>query len=208
MSKFWTSVLAHLGIKSTPSTAFHPQTDGQVERINALLEDYLRHFCAEEQDDWAKWLPIAEFSYNNTASSATKFSPFFTQKGFHPRFNYLVASSGIPAADDFVGHLQRVHSSLEESLTKAKAAQAKFYNKDRRVEVTYKPGDLVWLSRRHIKTKRPNSKLDVRRLGPFSVVRMVGRNAAKLSLPKSYSRLHPVFNVSLLMPFRTTQSDF
>lgn len=52
MLKFWTAVLAHLGISSAPSTAFHPQTDGQVERINALLEDYLRHFCSEQQNNW------------------------------------------------------------------------------------------------------------------------------------------------------------
>lgn len=196
-----TAVLAHLEIKSAPSTAFHPQTDGQVERINALLEDYLRHFCTEEQDDWSQWLPIAEFSYNNTPSSSTKLSPFFSQQGFHPRFNYLVASSGIPAADAFVEHLQNIHTSLVESLAAAKASQAKFYDKDRRKQAVYHPGDLVWLSRRHIKTKRPSSKLDVQRLGPFPVIRMVGSNAAELAVPKAYSRLHPVFNVTLLMPF-------
>lgn len=102
LSKFWTLVLTQVGIQLAPSTAFHPQTDGQVERINALLEDYLSHFVSEEQSDWAKWLPIAEFSYNNTPSSSTKFTPFFTQEGYHPRFNSLVASSGVPAAEGFV----------------------------------------------------------------------------------------------------------
>lgn len=201
MSCFWTSVLAHLNIQPAPSTAFHPQTDGQVERINALLKDYLRHFVSNEQSDWVRWLPLAEFSYNNTPSESTKFSPFFVQMGFHPRFNSLVASSGIPSADGFVEHLQRVHSKLVETLSAAKSAQAKYYNGDRRVAVTYKPGDLVWLSRRHIKTKHPSSKLDVRRLGPFPVVHMVGDNAVELQLPPSYARLHPVFNVSLIMPF-------
>lgn len=77
MSHFWSAVLDNLQVHPAPSTAFHPQTDGQVERINALLEDYLRHFVSEEQDDWATWLAMAEFSYNNTPSSSTKFSPFF-----------------------------------------------------------------------------------------------------------------------------------
>lgn len=153
------------------------------------------------------WLPLAEFSYNNTASSSTKFTPFFVQQGFHPHFNSLVASSGIPSADGFVAHLQQVQSALVTSLTEAKLAQAKYYNKDRRVAATYLPGDLVWLSRKHIKTKRSSSKLDVRRLGPFPVVRMVGENAVELDLPSAYSRLHPVFNVSLLMPFVATSAD-
>lgn len=73
--------------------------------------------------------------------------------------------------------------------------------------MAYAPGDLVWLSRRHIKTKRPSAKLDVRRLGPFPVVQMVGENAVELKLPPSYSRLHPVFNVSLIMPFKTNDPD-
>lgn len=201
MSKFWSSVLQQLQVSQAPSTAFHPQTDGQVERTNALLEDHLRHFCNDEQNDWARWLPMAEFAYNNTASSSTKLSPFFAQLGFHPRFNSLVASSGIPAADSFVQHLHQIQTSLRDSLTAAKEAQSHFYNKNRRVNATYAPGDLVWLSRRNIKTKRANSKLDVRRLGPFPVIRMVGQNAAELALPKAYSRLHPVFNVSLLSPF-------
>lgn len=110
MSHFWMSVLDQLQIKPSPSTAFHPQKDGQVERINALLEDYLRHYVSQEQDDWAFWLPIAEFSYNNSPSASTKFSPFFAVHGFHPRFNSFVASSGIPAADKFMSHLQNIQT--------------------------------------------------------------------------------------------------
>lgn len=201
MSKFWTAVLQHLRIQSSPSTAFHPQYDRQVECVNALLEDYLQQFVNNDQDDWSRWLPIAEFSYNNTPSSSTKLTPCSAQQGFHPRFNSLIASSGIPALDGFVHHLQQVQSSLKDVLVKAKESQAQFYNKGRRVAVTYQLGDLVWLSRRHIKTRRPASKLDVRCLGPFPVVRMVGDNAAELSLPREYSRIHPVFNVSLLMPY-------
>lgn len=201
MSQFWTSVLHQLQIRPSPSTAFHPQTNGQVETINALLEDYLRHFVSLEQDDWSKWLPLAEFSYNNTPSSSTKFSWFFAVHSFHPCFNSLVASSSIPAADDFISHIQNIQSDLIKNLTKIKESQPCFYIKGRSVDAIYQPGDYLWLSRRHIKTRRPNSKLDVRRLGPFVVKQMVCKNAVKLSLPPSYSRLHPLFNVSFLMPY-------
>lgn len=203
MSHFWTSVLRELCINPSPSTAFHPQTDGQVERINAVLEDYLRHFVSAEQNDWTQWLPMAEFSYNNTPSASTGFSPFFATQGHHPRFNSLVASSGIPTADAFVSHLQEIQEQLVDNLKLAKESQSRFYNKNRRVDVSYAPGDLVWLSRRNIKTRRACSKLDVRRIGPFKIKRMIGKNAAELILPAHLSRLHPVFNVSLLMPFVT-----
>lgn len=144
---------------------------------------------------------MAEFSYNNTPSSSTKFSPFFAVHGYHPCHNSFVASSGVPAGDEFIKHLQDIQERLKDNLQMAKEAQSRFYNKDKRVDAAYTPGDLVWLSRKHIKTRRPNSKLDVRQLGPFCVRRMVGKNAAELESTSQFSRLHPVFNVSLLMPY-------
>ena len=66
-----------LGIKANRSSAFHPQTDGQTERMNSVLEQYLRMYCDYQQTDWASILPLAEFSYNNSKHSATTLSPFF-----------------------------------------------------------------------------------------------------------------------------------
>lgn len=210
MSKFWTSTCQQLHVSQKPLTAFHPQTDGQTEKTNGIMEEYLRHFVSFNQDDWTDWLSLAEFSYNNSPLASAGFSPFFSLQGYHPRFNSLSSASTIPSADEFVRHLQQIQNNLAENLELAKACQAKFYNGNRRIDASYKPGDLVWLSRRHLKTKRPSNKLDVRRIGPFRVVRMIGRNAAELDLPPNMSRLHPVFNVSLLMPFTdatTTECD-
>jgi hypothetical protein len=64
------------------STAFHPQADGQTERINAILEQYLRHFCAFQQDDWAELLLLAEHAYNTAVSETTKTPPFFANYGY------------------------------------------------------------------------------------------------------------------------------
>lgn len=72
-------------IKSSKSTAYHPQTDGQTERVNQLLEAYLQNFVSYDQDDWYDLLPLAEFAYNNAEASATKLTPFFANHGFHPR---------------------------------------------------------------------------------------------------------------------------
>ena len=179
MSKFWTSVCQQLQISPSPSTTFHPQSDGQTEKRNGIMEEYLRHFVAFDQKDWVKWLCLAEFSYNNSPSTSTGFSPFFASQGYHPRFNSLSTSSTIPNADDFIRHLQQIQNNLAENLTLSKAAQARFYNSVRRIDVVYKQGDLVWLSRKNLKTKRPSNKLDVRSIGPFRVIRMVGKNAAE-----------------------------
>lgn len=107
-------------------------------------------------------LSLAEFSYNNTPSSSTNFSPLFAVHGFHLCFNSLIDYSSVPAADNFLSHIQRIQSSLVKNWTKAKEAQSRFYNKGQRVDVMYHSGDYVWLSRRHIKTRRPHARLDVR----------------------------------------------
>jgi hypothetical protein len=76
---------AKLAVTLKLSSPFHPQTNGQTERINAELEQYLRLFMDWAQDDWVDWLLLAEFAGNNTTSKLTEVSPFFTNYGFHPR---------------------------------------------------------------------------------------------------------------------------
>ena len=87
-SHFWTYLCYCLGIQPRLSTAFHPQTDGQTERINASMEEYLRGYVNYLQDDWAKMLAIAEFAGNNQVSAATGASPFYATAGRDPRTSY------------------------------------------------------------------------------------------------------------------------
>ena len=65
-SQYWEELTKYLGIRRNLSTAFHPQTDGQTERVNAILEQYLRTYCNYQQDDWMELLPFAQFSYNDS----------------------------------------------------------------------------------------------------------------------------------------------
>lgn len=83
-SALFQEVCKHLGIKSTMSSAYHPETDGQTERTNQSLEQYLRIYTDRRVEDWSTLLPTAEFAYNNQASEATKNSPFFIEYGRHP----------------------------------------------------------------------------------------------------------------------------
>jgi hypothetical protein len=100
-----------------------------------------------------------------------------------------------------------IHEELRAELQSAQDTQAKYYNRKASVAPEFKPDQLVWLLRRNIKTTCPSLKLDHRRLGPYPIVRKIGSSAYLLRLPSYLSRLHPVFNVSLLKPY-TDPSEF
>ena len=201
ISHFWTRLLELRGIRANRSTAFHPQTDGQTERLNSVLEQYLRIYCDYQQTDWASLLPLAEFSYNNSKHSATSLTPFFANYGFHPSMSLLPpsASSRTPAADSYVQRLREAQEILQVELLKARNAMEVSANRRRRPAPNLIPGQQVWLLRRHIKTTRPSSKLEVRRRGPYPVIGQVGTSAYRLALPASM-HIHPVCHVSLLEP--------
>jgi transposase InsO family protein len=83
-SEFWRHIGERLEIKRRLSTAFHPQTDRQTERVNTAMEQYLQNFVNYQQNDWVHWLPMAEFATNNHTSETTGHSPFYGNYGFHP----------------------------------------------------------------------------------------------------------------------------
>jgi hypothetical protein len=90
VSKFTRALLDLCDIKGNRSTAFHPESDGQTERVNQTLEQYLRIYCDHHQDDWSQLLPLAEFVYNNAKSASTGMSPFYANHGYHPRHTIRV----------------------------------------------------------------------------------------------------------------------
>ena len=120
VAEFMRELYRLLGIELASSTAYHPQTDGQTERVNQELEQYLRLFVGERQDDWHGLLPLAEFSYNNHAHSSTQQTPFLLDTGRHPRMGFEPHQppSRVEAVNEFTN---RMKSTLEE----AKAALAK-----------------------------------------------------------------------------------
>ncbi|MBW0575672.1 hypothetical protein O181_115387 [Austropuccinia psidii MF-1] len=97
VSSLWTQLCQQLKISRDLSTAFHPETDGQTERVNQILEQYLRMYVSHHQDGCYTWLPLAEFAYNNAEDSSTKQSPFFTIYGRNTRFYSIHVSQDSPA---------------------------------------------------------------------------------------------------------------
>ncbi|MBW0511086.1 hypothetical protein O181_050801 [Austropuccinia psidii MF-1] len=87
VSSFWTNLFQKLKISRDLSTTYHPETDGQTERVDQILVQYLQIYFSYHQDDWNTWLPLAEFSYNNSDHSSTKQLPFFTVYGRNPQID-------------------------------------------------------------------------------------------------------------------------
>src|SRR5258705_6450455 len=99
---------------------YHPEGDGQMEWINQVLEQYLQAYMNYQQDNWAPLLPLAEFAYNNAMSATTGISPFFANKGYHPRLSTnLLAPSSSSEAQCYVADLDQLHSQLKASITEA-----------------------------------------------------------------------------------------
>jgi hypothetical protein len=204
-SHLWRRLLNLLGIQPCLSSAYHPQSNGQAERANQVLQQYLRCYVAYQQDDWVSLLPLAEFTCNNASNVSTGFSPFYLTYGYHPRFELLTPEdSSVPAIEERLLQMQLTCDKLRTNLSKAQTDQELFANTHRKNPPPMEPGDLVWLDARNITTSRPSKKLDFRRLGPFEIVRSINDVAHELKLPPSM-RIHPVFHVSLLEKAVTNQ---
>jgi len=184
-SRFWTQVCSHLSTDHQLSTAFHPQTDGQTERQNQTMEQYLRAFCNYEQDNWVELLPLAEFAYNNAINSSTRMTPFWANYHYHPvmQFKAPKQPSSLKSeiqSDTFAAGLEETHRTLRRNLQEAQARQMKYAGGK---EVVFEVGDKVWLSTRHFRRTRPSKKLDYKRPGPYTVSKVINKNAYKLNLP-------------------------
>lgn len=197
-SKFWQSLMDQLGSKNKLSTSFHPETDGQTERTNQTLEQYLRSYVSHEQDDWVTLLPLAQVSYNNS-KVATGLSPFYANYGFHPNVHQhpLGIRPKAQQATIQVDKLKELHIYLSDELEFLADRMAKYANKRRSEGPDFKEGGKAYLLRKNIKTKRPSDKLDFKKLGPFKIEKKLGPVTYKLKLPKDM-KIHPVFHVALL----------
>jgi transposase InsO family protein len=196
VAEFMRELYRLLDIRMALSTAYHPQTDGQTERVNQELEQYIRLFVNERQDDWDELIPMAEFQYNNHVHSATQTIPFMVDHGRLPRMGFEPReASKVEAVNDFVTRMKGALEEARAALTKAKDDMAQYYNRRRTPAPRYNIGDRVFLDASDLRISRPSQKLAHRFLGPYEIVKVVGPHAYKLKLPRTLNRVHPVFNV-------------
>jgi len=141
-----------LGIKTKLLTAFHPQTNGQTERINQELEQYLHMFIDHCQEQWSEWLGTAEFAYNNKAHTSTKVSPFKANSGQNPRIGFKLRKKGkFEGTEEFAKRIKKVQEEAKAALGKAQEDMKRYADRHRVEAVGYKVGDLVLLSTKDLK---------------------------------------------------------
>ena len=207
-SAFWRHFFRKVGTKLTFSTAFHPQTDGQTERVNGVLNQYLRNFVSADQRDWADYVSLAEFSYNAATHSATKQSPFKVAYGVDPLQPTDLALEGAHSTlefnqdgEDLAKKREQVLEKTKLLLEKAQKRYEKQVNAGRR-EVEYEVGQKVLLNVKNFTMPEGlTPKFMSKFAGPFPIVERMFKDVYKLELPPEI-KVHPTFHVSLLKPFK------
>jgi hypothetical protein len=213
ISEFWHQLSERLGVKLKHSSAFHPETDGQTERINSGVEQYLRAFMNFHQNDWVQWLPLAEFAANNVISETTGVSPFFANYGFNPRIGTEPSKPCPPnlnhaqkrqffRANTVADRFERIITQLKALAQQSIARYEEYANESREDAPRYREGDKVYINTRNMKTNRPMKKGDDKMIGPYRVKKAYPR-ACLVDLPANI-KIFPVFHNSLLRPHTQT----
>ena len=145
-SHTWKDFLSVTGIRPHMSTAFHPKTDGQTERVNQVIKAYLRPHINQEQDDWVDLLPMAEHAYNNLVTSVTRMTPSYANYGRHPKSQNPQRTEVMNPASHAYAHW--IADALERgkiALIAAHKRMTKYVDARRTPPPAYKVGDAVML---------------------------------------------------------------
>uniref|UniRef100_A0A803TBM3 Gypsy retrotransposon integrase-like protein 1 n=1 Tax=Anolis carolinensis TaxID=28377 RepID=A0A803TBM3_ANOCA len=206
-AKFWEKFLEMLGAERSLSSAFHPMTNGAVERTQQTLGQFLRMYSNMRQNDWSRWLAFAELAFNSTIHSATNKTPFEVVYGYEiqplpqlPRWTENEETEAGKWKTQMLECWSQVTASLKEAHKKYKA----FADRKRVEGEKLDKGDLVWLSTQNIKLGLPSRKLGPKYIGPFRIQGVINEVTFQLALPKSLGKIHPVFHRSLLKKYMGT----
>ena len=201
MSAFWQVFTAEQGIKTAASTAYHPQTDGQTERLNQTLEQYLRHYVNYAQNNWAALLPVAQFAYNATPQEGLGTSPFKANYGYEPKTSLTPrqAKKTSETAKERMEKLMQLHRNLHESAKLVQERMKRYYDQKVSEGPDLKEGDKVYLLTKNFESKRPSKKLDHVKMGPFKIISKVTEVSYRLDLPLKM-KIHPVHHIAMLEP--------
>ena len=185
ISKFWRELFRTLAVGLHYSSSYHPQTDGQSERVNQCLESYLRCMCSEYPSHWSDWLSSTELWYNKNFHTSLQLTPFETLYGYRPVHLPLgpFRDSVIPTAADMVQERLQVLANIKDNLAKAQSRMKHFANQNR-TKRTFLVGDWVFLKLQPYRQLnvaiRKSLKLSTKYYGPFQVMEKVGAAAYKL----------------------------
>ncbi|KAL5740018.1 hypothetical protein ACOSQ2_029198 [Xanthoceras sorbifolium] len=209
-SRFWKKFQEALGTRLSFSTAFHPQTDGQSERVIQVLEDMLRSCVIEFEGSWADHLPLIEFAYNNSYQSSIAMAPYEALYGRKCRTPLCWTELGEDrlVGPDLIRQTEEKVKIIRDRLKVASDRQ-KSYADLKRKEIEYDVGEKVFLKvspwKKVLRFGR-KGKLSPRFIGPYEIIERVGPVAYRLALPPELEKIHNVFHVSMLRRYRSDPS--
>ena len=204
---FWRALQDRLGTELRFTTAHAPNSNGKVERVNAVLGDLLRALCSHSGRDWAQHLDLAEFAINGSTTSATGLTPFFANYARElrtpadlgqPRFD-------VPAADEFADAMFATITHTRDMLERAKRKYNKQLAKRRRTTDVFQAGERVLLSTKNLNLKYAKRKLTSKFVGPFKVLqapeKATNPNVVWLQTPQAL-RIHMPINVKNIRRYK------
>jgi transposase InsO family protein len=190
-------LLKLLGITSSLTTAYHPQSDGATERVNQEIEAYLSIYCISNPENWSNTLSTLEFTHNNRRHADRKHSPFELIQGESPiALPITFEHTKFPTIEDKIKLLIR---NREEALAAHELARSRMAARKKDTFTPFVKGQKVWLDLRNLKTSY-HKKITPKREGPFEIEEVLGPVTYRLKLPESW-KIHNVFHAILLRPY-------
>ena len=153
------------------TSGYHLEGDGQTERVNQTLEQYLQIYCNYQQDNWAELLPLAQFSFNNSPSATTGVSPLFANKGYHSNLTVKskIGLSSTPA-QEYTSDLSELHDFLHSEMALVQKCYQGPADARRSTPPDFKIGDEVYIKAKYFRSTRPSKKLSDKNLRPFAII--------------------------------------
>ncbi|GBG62444.1 hypothetical protein CBR_g30764 [Chara braunii] len=221
-SRFWRRLHKVYGTQLRFSSSYHPQTDGQTEITNRTLGDILRKIVRDDQQ-WDLHFAHAEIAYNHAVSPATGMSPYYCDLGYHPRVladflrpSQMHPDTNCPALDDWVAHMTSIMKTTQEHICASQTRMAARTNRSR-MDHPFKVGDDVLIDAHHLQLEADTLRKFRRRFfDPCRILQAVGSDTGsspvsfRVKLPDylRQARVHDVYHVSLLRPYRKPSERF
>jgi hypothetical protein len=225
VSEFWKQIFTLLGAGIGLTSTYHPQSNGGQEKFNKTLIEALRTYVSHRHDNWDECLLYFEFAYNNSVNPATGMSPFILSYAQSPRAPWQFLDTYVPLDDfvpadvsdtqqgsgaqlasylglDVINNVREARDSLHRMADEFRVRNARLAKPH-----SYKVGDSVLLSTKHVSLRLPCKKLSPAFVGPFSVRALLGANAVQLHYSERFQLLNPTVNLAYLRPYHLRTPD-